>query len=54
VVGLAAAWLLRDESVGPQRAIAAALIVAGMACTVIRRPAVIRTGSAAVRRCVPQ
>ncbi|MDX6238723.1 MAG: O-acetylserine/cysteine efflux transporter, partial [Kribbellaceae bacterium] len=54
VVGLAAAWLLRNEAVGPQRAIAAALIVAGMACTVIRRPAVIRTGSAAVRRCVPQ
>jgi O-acetylserine/cysteine efflux transporter len=36
VVGMAAAWLLRDEAVGPQRAIAAALIVAGMACTVIR------------------
>lgn len=36
VVGMAAAWLLRNEAVGPQRAIAAALIVAGMACTVIR------------------
>jgi O-acetylserine/cysteine efflux transporter len=35
VVGMAAAWP-RDEAVGPQSAIAAALIVAGMACTVIR------------------
>jgi O-acetylserine/cysteine efflux transporter len=33
---MAAAWLLRNEAVEPQRAIAAALIVAGMACTVIR------------------
>jgi O-acetylserine/cysteine efflux transporter len=39
VVGMAAAWLLRGEQVGPQQAIAAALIIGGMACTVIRRRA---------------
>jgi O-acetylserine/cysteine efflux transporter len=37
VVGMAAAWLLRGEAVGWQQAIAAALIIGGMACTVIRR-----------------
>jgi O-acetylserine/cysteine efflux transporter len=37
VVGMGAAWLLRGEAVGPQRAIAAGLIVVGMACTAIRR-----------------
>ncbi|TDO51471.1 O-acetylserine/cysteine efflux transporter [Kribbella sp. VKM Ac-2527] len=37
VVGMAAAWLLRGEAVGLQQAIAAALIIGGMACTVIRR-----------------
>ena len=37
VVGMAAAWLLRGEAVGHQQAIAAALIIGGMACTVIRR-----------------
>jgi O-acetylserine/cysteine efflux transporter len=36
VVGMGAAWLLRGEAVGPQRAIAGGLIVAGMACTAIR------------------
>ncbi|GAA0595138.1 EamA family transporter [Kribbella sandramycini] len=36
VVGMAAAWLLRGEAVGVQQAIAAALIIGGMACTVIR------------------
>ncbi len=37
VVGMAAAWLLRGEAIGLQQAIAAALIIGGMACTVIRR-----------------
>jgi O-acetylserine/cysteine efflux transporter len=37
VVGMAAAWVLRGEAVGLQRAIAAVLIIGGMACTVIRR-----------------
>ncbi|WP_020387025.1 EamA family transporter [Kribbella catacumbae] len=37
VIGMAAAWLLRGEQVGLQQAIAAALIIGGMACTVIRR-----------------
>lgn len=37
VVGMAAAWLLRGEQVGLQQAIAAVLIIGGMACTVIRR-----------------
>lgn len=37
VVGMAAAWLLRGEQVGPQQAIAATLIIGGMCCTVIRR-----------------
>ncbi|TDD58965.1 EamA family transporter [Kribbella antibiotica] len=37
IVGMAAAWLLRGEAVGPQQAIAAALVIGGMACTVIRR-----------------
>jgi len=38
VVGMAAAWLLRGEAVGIQQAIAALLIIGGMACTVIRLP----------------
>jgi O-acetylserine/cysteine efflux transporter len=37
VVGMGAAWLLRGEQVGLQQAIAAALIIGGMACTVVRR-----------------
>ncbi|GAA1615065.1 EamA family transporter [Kribbella sancticallisti] len=37
VVGMGAAWVLRGETVGLQQAIAAALIMGGMACTVIRR-----------------
>jgi O-acetylserine/cysteine efflux transporter len=37
VVGMAAAWVLRGETVGLQQAIAAGLIIGGMACTVIRR-----------------
>ncbi|MFF1821537.1 EamA family transporter [Kribbella sp. NPDC058245] len=37
IVGMAAAWLLRGETVGLQQAIAAALVIGGMACTVIRR-----------------
>jgi O-acetylserine/cysteine efflux transporter len=37
VVGMGAAWVLRGEAVGLQQAIAAALIIGGMACTVIRR-----------------
>ena len=37
VVGMGAAWLLRGEAVGGQQAIAAVLIIGGMACTVIRR-----------------
>ncbi|GAA0957634.1 EamA family transporter [Kribbella koreensis] len=37
VVGMAAAWLLRGERVGLQQAIAALLIIGGMACTVVRR-----------------
>ncbi|MFI5709557.1 EamA family transporter [Kribbella sp. NPDC051620] len=37
VVGMAAAWLLRGEQVGLQQAIAAALIIGGMACTVVRK-----------------
>jgi O-acetylserine/cysteine efflux transporter len=36
VVGMAAAWILRGEAVGGQQAIAASLIIGGMACTVIR------------------
>src|SRR6266536_3555835 len=32
-----AAWLLRGEAVGPQQAIAAVLVIGGMACTVVRR-----------------
>ncbi|MFB6719358.1 EamA family transporter [Kribbella sp. NPDC056345] len=39
VVGMAAAWLLRGETVGVQQAIAAVLVIGGMACTVIRRSA---------------
>ena len=38
IVAMATAWLVRGESVGPQQAIAAALVIGGMACTVIRRP----------------
>ncbi len=37
IVGMGAAWLLRGETVGPQQAIAAVLVIGGMACTVIRR-----------------
>jgi O-acetylserine/cysteine efflux transporter len=37
VVGMAAAWVLRGEVVGMQQAIAAVLIIGGMACTVWRR-----------------
>jgi O-acetylserine/cysteine efflux transporter len=37
VVAMAAAWLLRGEAVGLQQGIAAALVIGGMACTVIRR-----------------
>ncbi len=37
VVGMAAAWTLRGESIGLQQAIAATLIIGGMACTVFRR-----------------
>jgi O-acetylserine/cysteine efflux transporter len=37
VVGMAAAWVLRGEAVGLQQALAAVLIIGGMACTVIRR-----------------
>jgi O-acetylserine/cysteine efflux transporter len=37
VVGMAAAWVLRGEAVGMQQAIAALLIIGGMACTVLRR-----------------
>jgi O-acetylserine/cysteine efflux transporter len=44
VVGMGAAWLLRGEAVGLQQAVAAVLIMGGMACTVLRpsasRPAV--------------
>jgi O-acetylserine/cysteine efflux transporter len=37
VVAMAAAWLLRGEEIGGQQAIAAVLVIGGMACTVIRR-----------------
>jgi O-acetylserine/cysteine efflux transporter len=37
VVGMAAAWVLRGETVGPQQAIAATLIIGGMACTATRQ-----------------
>lgn len=37
VVGMSAAWVLRGEAVGPQQAIAAVLVIGGMACTIIRR-----------------
>ena len=37
IVGMGAAWLLRGETVGPQQAIDAVLVIGGMACTVIRR-----------------
>ena len=37
VVGMSAAWVLRGEAVGLQQAIAAALVIGGMACTVIKR-----------------
>jgi O-acetylserine/cysteine efflux transporter len=36
VVGMGAAWLLRGEAVGLQQAVAAVLIMGGMACAVIR------------------
>ena len=47
VVGMAAAWALRGETVGPQQAIAATLIIGGMACTIPRthtKPVATRTG----------
>ncbi|WP_327640657.1 EamA family transporter [Kribbella sp. NBC_00482] len=37
VVGMSAAWVLRGEAIGLQQAIAAALVIGGMACTVIKR-----------------
>ncbi|RZT27963.1 O-acetylserine/cysteine efflux transporter [Kribbella sp. VKM Ac-2569] len=37
VVGMSAAWVLRGEAVGLQQAIAAALVIGGMACTIIKR-----------------
>ena len=37
VVGMSAAWVLRGEAVGLQQAIAAVLVIGGMACTVVRR-----------------
>ena len=37
IVGMSAAWVLRGEAVGLQQAIAAVLVIGGMACTVIRR-----------------
>ncbi|WP_433166729.1 EamA family transporter [Kribbella sp. CA-247076] len=37
VVGMGAAWLLRGEAIGVQQAVAAVLIIGGMACTVVRR-----------------
>ena len=39
VVGMSAAWVLRGEAVGPQQAIAAVLVIGGMACTIIKRRA---------------
>ncbi|HEY0617998.1 MAG TPA: EamA family transporter [Kribbella sp.] len=50
VVGMAAAWVLRGEAVGPQQAIAAALIIGGMACTVIRRRTTVEWGVPAFTR----
>ncbi|MFF0269550.1 EamA family transporter [Kribbella sp. NPDC004536] len=37
VVGMSAAWVLRGEAVGLQQAIAAVLVIGGMACTIVRR-----------------
>jgi O-acetylserine/cysteine efflux transporter len=37
VVGMAAAWFWRGEEIGVQQAIAAVLIIGGMACTVVHR-----------------
>jgi O-acetylserine/cysteine efflux transporter len=37
VVGMSAAWILRGETVGLQQAIAAVLVIGGMACTIVRR-----------------
>lgn len=37
VVGMGAAWALRGEAVGVQQAIAAVLVIGGMACTIVRR-----------------
>ncbi|MFG1624811.1 EamA family transporter [Kribbella sp. NPDC049227] len=37
IVGMAAAWVWRGEAVGVQQAIAAVLVIGGMACTVVRR-----------------
>ncbi|HEY3561051.1 MAG TPA: EamA family transporter [Kribbella sp.] len=46
VVGMSAAWVLRGEAVGLQQAIAAVLVIGGMACTVVRRrtPRVAKSG----------
>jgi O-acetylserine/cysteine efflux transporter len=37
IVGMSAAWILRGEAVGLQQAIAAVLVIGGMACTIVRR-----------------
>jgi O-acetylserine/cysteine efflux transporter len=37
VVGMGAAWLWRGEAIGVQQAIAAVLVIGGMACTVVHR-----------------
>src|SRR2546423_15680565 len=37
IVGMSAAWVLRGEAVGLQQAIAAVLVIGGMACTIVRR-----------------
>ena len=38
VVGMAAAWLLRGEAISGRQVFAAALVLVGMAATVLRRP----------------
>lgn len=45
IFGMATAWLVRGEAVGLQQAIAATLVIGGMACTLIRRKAQDSTGS---------
>ncbi|WP_350278299.1 EamA family transporter [Kribbella sp. HUAS MG21] len=37
IVGMSAAWILRGEAVGLQQAIAAVLVIGGMACAIVRR-----------------